>query len=248
MGSMKKITKGNMISLAIILMMMGFIFSGCIGSSSGPNSAKSLMKEYQRNKLAFTMKYLGKTIAIHGEISKIGSGLTGPFLSLKTVNNSDILCQFGLGDETVLEKYQKGKEISVKGLVIDSPTKTVFMLNYCDVVNGKETEKDDQKLGNPVKSLSAEELTANFENDTVEAISQFGGKVIQVSGTVIDFKKESVLTTVSVKGELDSKVECIFRNTDGSIPELKNGQAVNIVGKVVSESFGYVTLYKCQLK
>lgn len=106
-------------------------------------------------------------------------------------------------------------------------------------------------LDNPVASLSVEQLSGEFESNSIVAEDKYMNKPVEVHGVVgsIDdsmFSEDSVGISIRGNGEysMDS-VACSVPRKSPVVYQLKKGDRVAVRGVVTSEEMG-VTLSRCK--
>lgn len=125
-----------------------------------------------------------------------------------------------------------------------------------EFANDYQREKDKSELvrqqiasadlSNPVSSLTVEELSDEFETNSVLAEDKYKNKPIEVTGTInsIDdsmFSQNDVAIQVAGGGEFSlASITCSVTRTAPEVKKLRKGMRVAVRGVITSESMGIV--------
>ncbi len=119
-------------------------------------------------------------------------------------------------------------------------------------VGSIDTDTDTQKVQSQAAShtLSANQLYSEYHNNEVAADAKYKGKVVIVSGTIQDIRKDimdNAYIVIGGRGFLDG-VQCTFtKGEESSVARLSKGERVTIKGEVAGK-MGNVLVNKARLQ
>lgn len=209
-------------------------------------SPTDLIEAYQQNEVAADEKYKDKTVEISGSIKSIGTDVLGDvYITLDCGELfQSIQCYFKSGAETDKVNFLvKGQNITIvgkcKGLSI-----TNILIKDCkitsDITNQNPPEDPTNQTGNnptagnnDVIEIAAEDLFAEYNDNSVAADSKYKNKKLKITGTVNDIGKdisESTYITLDT-GEMFYSIQCYFTDSElEDVANLKKGDTVTLIG------------------
>jgi len=115
-----------------------------------------------------------------------------------------------------------------------------------------DTDKDTQEVQSQAASytVSADELSSEYNSNEVAADAKYKGKIVIVSGTIQDIGKDfmdDAYIVIGGSGFLDG-VQCSFtKGEQSSVARLSKGQEVTVKGEVAGK-MGNVQVNKASLQ
>lgn len=140
---------------------------------------------------------------------------------------------------TILILFILGTVLSALG---DEPTPTTTPDNSPQIQ--EETEE--------VITVSAYELSREYDANKVAADTKYEDKMVAVTGTIDDIGKDIIDDPyVTLESSINTfmKVQCMFEaSAEPQLAELSKGTSITLVGRVSGELIGNVVLRDCQIQ
>ncbi len=119
--------------------------------------------------------------------------------------------------------------------------------------DSSQTSNSDEETPSEVLNVEIGSFIKEFDENQLAAEKKYKNKIVKFTG-FIDNISEDILgdTYLSINPTndeyyFDTSIQCYFKSSD-SVLSLKNGQQVNLEGRVESQTLGLIQIKNCSVK
>ncbi len=258
----------------VLIVLAALIVIGSVAGTGGSNdtsnpteppkpetikiSPEDLYSAYKNNEISANEKYEGKLVELTGVVNSIGTDILNDVYITFDIGEylSGVQCYFEGDDAKKVGSLSKGQTVTIIG-TCDGFSLTSVLVKDCKITSDVAEPKHPTDTTEPVKpatdeiiEISASDLFAEYQNNSVAADQKYKGKKLKVTGTINDIGKDIADDTyITIEtGEMFYEIQCYFLDSElDDVAGLKKGDSVTLIGTCDGMSIN-VILKRCEIQ